>query len=199
MSMTTVPARELPIFIDGPRAPGWWGMFFLILIETVVFTGLVVSYFFLRGYDTFPPAGIEKPELLLPTANSLVLAVSAVAIWFGVRAIKRGDEKTLKIWEAVGIALLVVFLVLKVVEYSGKDFDWTTHAYGSVVWTMIVLHSLHVAGVLLKAIPIAVLSFMGYFDEERHLVVETNALYWYFVVLIWLPLYFAIYLSPYIF
>lgn len=191
---------RLPVGASDRSAPEWWGMAALILIEAVVFTGLIVSYFHFRtGSLDWPQGGISTPDLLLPTLNTLILIASAAPIWWGERAIKRGEARKLRMGLFAGQMLLAVFLVLKVVEYSGYDYNWTTNAYGSVVWTMTGLHVAHVGAVMLKSGAIGVLALRGYFTAERHVAITTNALYWYFVVGIWLPLYTTIYLSPRVF
>ena len=38
--------------------------------------------------------------------------------------------------------------------------------------------------------------FFGRVDEQRFVDVSENALYWYFVVISWLPIYAVIYLAP---
>jgi cytochrome c oxidase subunit III len=40
--------------------------------------------------------------------------------------------------------------------------------------------------------------FKGYYSEERNLGVRVNGLYWHFVVVVWIPLFFTLYLSHYV-
>lgn len=50
--------------------------------------------------------------------------------------------------------------------------------------------------VVLKGLVVLAMAFRGMFSPERYLAVQVNGLYWHFVVLIWLPLYATMYLSP---
>lgn len=189
----------LPRVVMGPRATVWWGIVMLVTIETVVFSSLIMSYFYLRaGAPEWPLGGIEKPDLLLPSINTLVLLISAGAIAWSHHGITRGHTHRLLIGKAVGMVFLAGFLVLKVVEYGGYDYDWRVNAYGSIVWTITGFHVAHVITVLLKSAAIWVLAWKGFFSETRFLAVEMNALYWYFVALIWVPLYATLYLSHYL-
>jgi cytochrome c oxidase subunit 3 len=43
---------------------------------------------------------------------------------------------------------------------------------------------------------LTVLMFAGPVEEHRFVDVEENAVYWYFVVLAWLPIYGVIYWAP---
>ena len=43
---------------------------------------------------------------------------------------------------------------------------------------------------------LAALLYVGPFEGKRFVDVSENALYWYFVVLSWLPIYAVIYIAP---
>jgi cytochrome c oxidase subunit III len=193
----TLDVSRLPVYASGPRALLWWGMFLLVTIESVVFATFIASYLFLRFVSPeWPPAGITPPELLLPTVNTLVLVASSIAVYWGDNGIKKGDVTRLLIGVGAAILFSALFLVLKVVEYADADYWWDTNAYGSIIWTIVIFHSAHVASVLLKGCVVFVLGARGHFDSERHLGAQINGLYWHFVVGIWIPLYFVLYWVP---
>jgi cytochrome c oxidase subunit III len=193
----TIDVARLPVYASGSRGLLWWGMIMLVTIEVMVFSTFVSSYFFYRSMaPQWPPAGTSPPDLLLPTINTFVLILSSVSIWWADNGIKKGDVTRLKIGAGAAILFSAMFLVLKVVEYSDVSYYWDTHAYGSVIWTIILFHSAHVGSVLLKGIVVEVLAFRGHFTAERHLGVDINGIYWHFVVVIWIPLYITIYWVP---
>lgn len=189
---------DYPTLVKGPRGALWWGMLALVIIEVVVFAVLISSYFYLRFLAPhWPPMGEKYPELFLPTVNTLVLIGSSGAVYMADKAIaERGDKRALNLWLAGSVLLAAVFLVLKVVEYAQKEYFWDTHAYGSVVWTIVVFHSSHVLSVVLKTLVVIALGLKGHWTKERHQGVKVNGLYWHFVVGIWIPLYLTIYWSP---
>jgi cytochrome c oxidase subunit III len=196
---SVVSWRELPLNLNDKRAPLWWGMVGLITIELTVFSALIVSYFYLRFYASeWPLGGIKQPDMLLPVINLVVLTVSSIPVHFADKGIQEGNVRRLKIGLSMGFVLGVIFLVLKVVEYGGYDYNWSTNAYGSIVWTITGFHSAHVFTLLLKTVVVLTAAWRGYFSEERNLGVQVNGLYWHFVVIIWLPLFATLYLSHYI-
>jgi cytochrome c oxidase subunit I+III len=181
----------------GILPPFWWGMGGLILIETVVFASLMMSYYYLRsGAAEWPLGGISPPDLLLPAINAFILFASSIPMYLADSGIKKGNQTRLKFGLTAGIVLAAIFLVLKYIEYSGLDYNWATNAYGSIVWTITGFHSAHVLALVLKTIVVAVLAFKGYFNEERHSAVDANGLYWHFVVIVWVPLFFTLYIAP---
>jgi cytochrome c oxidase subunit III len=177
--------------------PLWWGMAGLITIECVVFSTLIASYFYL-GFrqPEWPLPGVKDPELLLPTIGTLVLFASS---WFVHRADKAVDSEELgrmTAYLAASIPPALVFVGLKIYEYAGKEFRWDSHPYGSIVWLMIAFHFTHVVSVVLKTTVLVVLARRRFFHSSNRLALKVNGLYWHFVVVIWLPLYTVIYLSP---
>lgn len=182
---------------EGSNAPLFWGMNGMILIEAMVFGSLVSAYFFLRAQSPeWPPGGTEPPKLLLPTINTLVLIASSFALHWADTGIKKGDQRRLFHGLLGASGLAAVFLILKVIEYSDVPYRWDTHAYGSVVWTIVGFHSTHVLSLMLKTVVVATLSAREYFTSERRLGVTINGIYWHFVVAVWIPLYIVLYWVP---
>jgi len=193
-------AAGLPANLNDRRAPLWWGMLGLITVEAVLFTSLIASYFYLRFYAAeWPPGGISKPHLLLPAIGAAILITSSFPMAWADASIKRGNTRNLMVGLALSFVLGVAFLTLKFVEYSGYDYNWATNVYGSITWTIVGFHSAHVIAVLLKVAVVFAAAARGYFSAERNLGVRINGLYWHFVVVAWIPLFFTLYLSHYVF
>jgi len=192
-------ARQLPSYAFQHHNPLWWGIVGLIVIEAVVFSSLVASFFYLQtNFPNWPPDGVKPPELLKPTIATLILVLSAAPMYWGDSAIKEGRTFPLKLGPLISIGLAVIFLAMKVEEYRDIGFSWHTHAYGSIVWTIAGFHSAHVIAVILKTIIVTILAWRTFFYEKRRIGVTVNGLYWYFVVIIWIPLYVTIYWSSHL-
>lgn len=187
--------RELDTDASGPAANIWWGIVGLVTIEIVVFGTLLVSYFYYKAHNPgWEP--VDPPRLLLPSLNTAVLVGSSMAISIADRGIRDGNQLRLRAGLLASILFAITFLVLKALEFSQKGYRWDDHSYGSIVWTVLGLHALHVFSVLLKSCVMTVLAFMGYFSARSYVGVQVNGLYWHFVVIIWIPIYLTIYLSP---
>ena len=75
-------------------------------------------------------------------------------------------------------------------------FSWDSHAFGSVVWTILGLHTFHVITDALEGALFVLLFFRGPV-EEKHLVdVNVSSYYAYFVALVWVPLFTLLFLDP---
>lgn len=192
-----VDAGLLKTYGSSDDMPLWWGMVGLITIESVVFSSLVSSYFYL-GFrqPEWPLPGVKDPQLLLPAIGTLVLLASSWFMHRADQAVDRDDQRRLVRSLLGSIVLAAVFLALKVHEYSGKEYRWDSHPYGSIVWLIIAFHAAHVLSVVLKTIVVMVLSWRGFFHSRNRLALTVNGFYWHFVVAVWVPLFTVIYLSP---
>ena len=193
----------LPAHASGPVSFAWWGMVWLILTEAALFGSLIISYWFLRfrAAPLWPPDGIAKPELTLPLVMSVILWTSSLPVHLADRAIRRGDQRLLRLGLLAGWILGATFLVLQAaVEYPEVLHEFTprTNAYGSLFFTLTGLHGSHVLVGLLVSAWVQVRAWRGAFDEHRHVSVQNFAMYWHFVDTVWLFILLTIYLSPYV-
>ena len=81
MSVAEAKITSLPKHTLGPKNIIWWGMVGLITIETVVVSGLIAMYFYLKLHNpAWPPEGIDNPDLTLPIINTVILLASGLAM-----------------------------------------------------------------------------------------------------------------------
>ena len=64
------------------------------------------------------------------------------------------------------------------------------------MWRLVGLHTTHIATDVLDTGVLTALMIAGPIEERRFVDVAENAVYWYFVVLAWLPIYGVIYWAP---
>lgn len=198
---TGLPGEVLPEVATGPRSFGWWGMVWLIATEATLFAILIASYFYLRfrnGPD-WPPGDIPPPELALPLVMTAILWASSIPVHIADRGIRRGDQARLKAGLAAGFLLGATFLVLTLAvewPHTLREVTPTTHAYGSMFFTITGFHATHLAVGLLVSAWTQARAWQGAFDRHRHLSVQTFAMYWHFVDVVWAFVLFSLYISP---
>jgi heme/copper-type cytochrome/quinol oxidase subunit 3 len=194
---TAMSIESLPVATRGQLASGWWGMVMLIVTEAALFAALLFCYYYLYSQHAsrpWPPEGWLPLKVALP--NTIVLILSSVAVAYVDRAMRRGDSRTLRLGLSLGVALGVVFMALQAYEWSTKPFNWTSHTFGSLYYTITGFHMLHVlAGLLMLVV---VLAWMARGDDHAtgYLALTTTAYYWHFVDFVWLSVFFSFYLWP---
>jgi heme/copper-type cytochrome/quinol oxidase subunit 3 len=171
----------------------------VLLTLAVGTASCIFSYFYIRaGAATWPPAGIQPPDITLPIVRSAVLALSLPPAWWAVRSIKHDHQVQLQLALALNALLGVAFLGLLLTEIGQWDPNLQWHAYGSVFYLLQGIQLvLVVIGLLIGAFTQAQ-AWMGYFNRWRHLAVENLANYWTFSVVHWLVVAAVLYASPYL-
>jgi heme/copper-type cytochrome/quinol oxidase subunit 3 len=193
----TLDVGALPPGAFGSRSLMWWGTMGIVLIEGTVFALAIGSYFYLRTrLPSWPPDGVAPPDLRWGTINTIVLLASLIPNELAKRAGERIDLGGVRVWMLACLAFGVAFNLIRVFEFRHLNVMWDHDAYGSIVWVLLGLHTTHILTDFLDTAVLAVLMFVGPIEERRFVDVEENAVYWYFVVLAWLPIYGAIYWAP---
>ena len=188
--------RHLPSFGFSVRSLMWWGTAGLMLIESTVFGLAIVMYFYLRSHVERWPMTTPPPELLWGTLNTAVLLASAWPNHLAKRAAERLDRRAVQLWLSVCLAFGFAFLALRGFELTALNVRWDTDAYGSIVWLLMALHTTHLVTDTWDTTVLDVLFFTGPLEGKRYVDVSENALYWYFVIASWLPIYAVVYLAP---
>jgi heme/copper-type cytochrome/quinol oxidase subunit 3 len=180
----------------GHRSILWWGTMGLAMIEGFAFVLAFGAYFYLRlRNETWPP-NVPPPLLHWGTINTILLLVSAVPNELAKKAAERIDLRGVRIWLVVCLAFGIAFNVIRGFEFTALNVMWNTNAYGSIVWFLLGMHTVHIATDVFDTGVLTMLMFTGPIEEKRFVDVSENAFYWYFVIVIWLPTYFIVYWAP---
>jgi heme/copper-type cytochrome/quinol oxidase subunit 3 len=192
-----VDVSRLPNFAFGNRALTWWGVMGFLAIEGTMLVICFVSYFYLRTrVIEWPPPPIELPDLLVPTINLVVMLLSIIPMYLASRAARRLDTRRLLIWTIVCVAFGLIFITLRVFEFYALNVSWDTNAYGSILWTIIVIHTFHIVSEILETFVFTIIVARGHREPKYFVDATDNALYWYFIIGIWVPCYVLIFLAP---
>ena len=187
---------ELPSFGFGHRSLMWWGTQGLMAIEGTVFALAIGTYFYLRSHAQVWPMSAPPPALLWGTLNTVLLLVSLWPNHVAKQSAERLDRIGARRGLAVCLAMSAAFLILRIFEFGALNLRWDANAYGSIIWTLLGLHTLHLLTDTYDSAVLLVLLYTGPLEGKRYVDVSENALYWIFVVLSWLPIYAVLYWAP---
>lgn len=185
----------LPTFAFGQSSPMWWGTLGLIAIESTIFALTVVTYFYLRSLSSVWPMS-PPPELRWGIVATIVMVLSAWPNYLAKRAAERLDLRMVRLWMSVMVVVGLLLLGIRALEFTVLNTRWDTSAYGSVVWMLLTLHTIHLITDAYDTAVLTTLMFTGPLEGKRYSDVSENAMYWNFVVLSWLPIYAVIYWGP---
>ncbi|MGN6319825.1 cytochrome c oxidase subunit 3 [Trinickia sp.] len=192
----TLDVRQLPSFGFGARSLMWWATAGLMLIEGTAFAIAVAVYFYLRDVNTSWPLSAPPPDWRWGTLNTVVLLVSLAPNALVKRAAQRLDRRAARAWLVLCLLFALAFLAVRGFEFASLNVKWYANAYGSIVWFLLGLHTTHLVTDTIDTAVLTALLYIGPLEGKRFVDVGENALYWYFVVLSWLPIYAVIYIAP---
>jgi cytochrome c oxidase subunit III len=192
---------RLPETVTGQRSTVWWGMIILLVTEASIFLYLLSGYYNLRYHNApspWPLGGIPKPDLIVPSINTLILLSSSIPMEWGLASISRGNQRGLKLGLALAFALGALFLIIQAWDVAQMGISVSTNAYTSIFLTTTAFHGLHLFVALIINGVIQVLAWLRYFNGSRYVGVQAATLYWHFVDGVWIAVFFTLHVSPYV-
>jgi cytochrome c oxidase subunit 3 len=193
----TLDVSGLPAYEISNRAPLWWGQLIMALIEGSLFCMMIAIYFYYRlSIDVWPPPGVEPLRLTMPSLALIPLVLSALGSWAASEGAKKDDRGLMLQGMAANVVLALVFLGLRFAEWRTFNFTWASDIHGSLVWSILFLHTFDIIGDLLMTVVLIIIVATGNHGPRQRLGVHVDSVIWYFLVLIWFPLYAAVYWGP---
>ena len=188
-----------------------------------MFSLLLATYLYLRmaNFD-WPPASVPMPDLLLPTVNLIILVLSVAAMIMADRAALRDDFRSVRLGFGICIAVGIAFLIIRFLAMTNIGFKqnelapwagpghWndpdmleignggmseTEYKTHMSLWAMLAVHVIAAVGEMSLLV---VYSFVRPIVKTQLLDSRCTAVYWYFVVVSWLPFYVIVWLLPHL-
>lgn len=199
-----IDVSDLPHHDFDTVDPVWWGNNGLLAIETSMFVILIATYFYLRqNFTEWPPplAQLTAPLNPLPdlgpgTWNTALLLFSILPIVLVDLSARRGYQVGAQVGLLICLLCGAGAIVLRSFEFAAVKFRWDSNGYGSVVWFLLGMHLAHLLTLTLETVLLTLWAFLREFDMKHRLDMTALAIYWYWVVGIWLLVYTVVYWSP---
>ena len=93
-------------------------------------------------------------------------------------------------------AAALIALVLRFLDFRDLNAHRDTNAYGSAVRIAVAFHFTLLALEALETWVFTALFWFGPVEGKHFSDADDNCLYWYFMSLVWLPIYILIYWTP---
>jgi cytochrome c oxidase subunit III len=175
---------------------GTVGMLSLIAAESAIFTIFVVAYIFYIGKSLSGPTPREVLEL--PIIATICLLSSSFTIHGALGALRKTNLAAFRLWWFVTLALGSIFLVATGREWHHLIYDKgltiSTNLFGTTYYSLVGLHAFHVCVGLLGLSIILLLALFGRIRQEHSAHVDTFALYWHFVDVVWVVVFTVVYI-----
>ena len=163
----------------------------------VAFVAMFILYGFLRAaMPTWPPSGLPRPPLLLPTVNTGIVLLSSLTYHFSLTALRQGRQGRFRILLLATANLGALFLLLQVLlarQAVGLGIVAGDTLYASLLFTLAAFHATHL---LVGVVAVGVLAAMarrGRFGARSSVELRLWGYYWHFVGVCWLLMYLLLF------
>ena len=177
------------------------GMWILIASECLLFATLIVTYLIFRNASTVGPHPAEVLDIPVTTISTFVLLMSSFSIVLALHGIQNGNIKQFRTWilvTAFGGLGFLGFQTYEFTEFVHQGLGLTTNVFSGSFFMLTGTHGTHVAVGVIWLFSLFVSSFRGRLVEDGPLKVDTMALYWHFVDVIWIIIFTVVYLFVYV-
>ena len=178
----------------GYDSPLWIGQIIMAAIEGVMLLLLIAVFLYTRmHFAEWPPPGANTQGLLLPALNLLLFIASCIPMHIGDKAVLRCDWPLVNLGMTVATAMGIVALAVQIYLWSRFEFTFSDHIYGSFVWMLLGVHTMHVCAALVETIVLGTLVHRGYKSDKVRQGLNVDEIYWFFVVISALFVYGAVF------
>lgn len=171
------------------------GTVLFIASEVMFFATLFGTYYALRAQASqWPPADVEELPIFIPIVLTAILLTSSVSMHGAVWGV-RNDNRTVFVSSlAITVVLGLVFLVGEVFDALEAGFEISSGAYGSIFFTLLSFHVLHVTGGVVFLAYLLFGAAAGRFSSRNYQQVESASYYWHFVDIVWIFVFTTLYI-----
>lgn len=177
------------------------GMWLLIASECLLFGTLIATYMIYRNASVVGPHPAEVLDIPVTTVSTFVLLMSSFSIVLALHAIQQGDMKRFRRWilaTACGGLIFLGFQTYEFTHFVNAGLGLSTNVFGSSFFMLTGTHGTHVAVGVIWLLSLFFASLRGKLTEDGALKVDTMALYWHFVDVIWIVIFTVVYLFVYV-
>ena len=176
--MTSVPYTS-----RAAKPNGWWGMVVFVAAEVTLFATMIGSYYDLRfKTPQWPPPGVPDPRLTLPLFLMGLLVATSIPVQLASSFALRGRARAALLMFLTALAVQATYFGLQIHLFADDLSKFTPQgsAYGSIYFTLLGAHHLHVlVGTLLEAW--LVLRLFTGVTRYRGIGAQATAVYWHAV------------------
>jgi heme/copper-type cytochrome/quinol oxidase subunit 3 len=165
------------------RPAAWWGMLLLIASEGTLFGAFVGTYYYLRfRAPVWPPPGVPEPELWIPIAMALVLALTSIPMALAWSAARAGRVARTRLLIVLALVVQAGYIAYQLVDFDSQldRADISENAYTSIYYVLLGADHAHVLLGMLFSLWLLWKLVRG-LTTYRANATQAIAWYWHFV------------------
>lgn len=164
------------------------GVWLFIGVATILFSALTSAYFVRMGLPDWRP--LPEPRVLW--LNTALLVLSSAALQLAWWAARRGRVPEMRRALLGGGLLALLFGIGQLAAWRQLQelgYFLATNPSSAFFYLITALHGLHLLGGLVAWGRTTLRAWQGAYDAQQHLGVELCAVYWHFLLIVWIVLF----------
>lgn len=189
------PIGDVPQAGRSSQPPAKIGLGIFLVVAGALFTLLLSAYFMRMQMGDWRP--LPVPALLW--FNTFVLILSSVALQWAQVAARRDDFEGMTFGLLGAGVTSLAFLVGQIVAWRQlveAGYGLATNPANSFFYVLTAAHGLHVVGGIVALGRTAVKAWRSETASQARLSIELCAIYWHFLLLVWLILFGLLLMEP---
>ena len=170
---------EIP---EGERITLSIGTMVALVSFGMLFAALFLGFAVFRiNSPVWPPMGIRRPDLFMPTLSTLIIALSSFFMEKFSRDLKKGNF-------FITLTLGLLFLVSQFYLWKNLSFHGlfaSSGIFGSLIYSFTWIHAGHMVLALLCLIFLIPLILKGEYTNKNKLKILNVTKFWHFLGFIW--------------
>ncbi len=177
---------------EGKKVVSSIGMIVLLISFTMLFATLLLGYIVFRmTSEVWPPMGIQRISLVLPTISTIVIALSSYTYFMFEKAYKSKDLKMAKLNFALTFLAGLGFMATQFTLWQSmknQGLYVTGGIFPSMFYALTWVHAAHIVMAIL-ALALMIPSLVKGYSESKELWTENIGKFWHFLGIVWFVMY----------
>ncbi len=177
------------------------GMWIFLASECMLFGSLIFTFLLFRNKGLAGPTPQEVFDINVTTLSTFVLLMSSFSIVLALHSIQSGNMKAFRRWillTAIGGIVFLGFQTYEFTEFVHLGLGLKTSTFATSFFMLTGTHGTHVAIGVIWLLALWFTSLRGGLKVDGALKVDTMALYWHFVDVVWIVIFTVVYLFVYV-
>lgn len=193
----TMVNQELKLDPAKARLSSSIAMIMALISFSMLFATLMLGYFAFRfTSEVWPPLGMERIALALPTTSTAIILLSSLFYFCFESSVAQNNLKRSKLFFFITFALGCGFMLVQTMLWSKLQelgIFTGSSVFASMIYAFTWIHAAHVAGGII-ALLFLIPTISGKREHDRSVSWAQNVgQYWHFLGVVWMIMYFSLF------
>jgi heme/copper-type cytochrome/quinol oxidase subunit 3 len=165
--------------------------------ECLFFASLISVYLVYKGKSLVGPFPSDVFEIPLVTFGTALLLFCSLFVVLALNHVEQGNKGKATLWLFLTILCGLFFIGMQVYEFQHfyhKGLTMQGNLFGASFYTLTGFHGTHVTIGVVWLLTVFIELLRGHLPPAKALNLETAALYWHFVDVVWIVIFPVVYL-----